>query len=114
VDIYPSAEIGKDLRMYHSMEIVIGQKVRVGDRVTILQGVTLGTAHLLEQYTHEDMPTIGNDVVLETGCKVLGGVTVGEGAVIGANAVVVSDIPPHSTAVGIPARVLAKDSGTKT
>jgi len=111
IDIYPSAVIGKELRIYHPMGIVIGQKVRIGDRVTILPGVTVGTSHILEHYSHENQPVIGDDVVLGTGSKILGGITIGNYAVIGANAVVISDIPPHSTAVGVPAKVLLREGG---
>ena len=105
VDIYPSATVGTGLNLPHPNGIVIGQNVRIGSSVTILQQVTVG-AHTIDGiYNESNMPNICDRVMLGAGCKVLGGVTIGEGAVIGANAVVLKDLPPHCTAVGIPARV---------
>jgi len=108
VDIHPLAVIGKNLRMPHPFGIVIGMHTRVGDDVTILQGVTLGVAHFLDRYSPEDLPVIEDGVTLGAGCKVLGRVHIGAHAVVGANAVVISDVPADSTAVGIPAKVLPK------
>jgi serine O-acetyltransferase len=106
VDIHPLATIGRGLKMPHPNGIVIGMHARVGDDVTILQQVTLGAARVDVQFSESTLPLICDGVVLGSGCKVLGGVTVGAAAVIGANAVVLSDVPPHSTAVGVPARIV--------
>jgi serine O-acetyltransferase len=105
IDICPSAKIGKEIKIYHAFGIVIGQKVRIGDRVTILQQVTVGASHLLDTFTENDVPTIENDVVLGAGSKILGGITVGKNSIIGANAVVLKDIPANSIAVGVPAKI---------
>jgi serine O-acetyltransferase len=96
-------DIGKGLCIYHGDGVVIGEGVRVGDGLTIEHQVTLGN-----RIGHADdtgYPVIGNNVFIGAGAKVLGGITVGDNARIGANAVVIRDVPPNATAVGIPARV---------
>ena len=110
IDIYPSATLGADIKIIHGFGIVIGDKVRIGNRVTILQQVTVGAAHIKTHYTENDIPTIENDVVLGAGSKILGGIVVGSHSIVGANAVVINDVPSDSIAVGVPARVFKKAS----
>ena len=103
IEIHPGATIGRRLVMDHGMGIVIGETAEIGDDCLIYHGVTLGG-------TGKDMgkrhPTIGNNVLISTGAKVLGPITVGSNSRIAANAVVLADIPEDSTAVGIPAKVV--------
>ena len=106
VEIRPSARIGKHLSMPHPNGIVIGDMVRIGDSVVIMQQVTLGTAHIKRTYCHEDVPSIGDNVIIGAGAKILGGIHVGSYASIGANAVVLQSVPNNSIAVGVPARIL--------
>lgn len=101
IEIHPSATLGRRLFIDHGMGCVIGQTAEVGDDVTLYHGVTLGGVTLENEKRH---PTIGNRVVVGSGAQVLGPVTVGDGALIGANAVVLSDVPAGVTMVGIPAR----------
>jgi serine O-acetyltransferase len=89
--------------MPHAHGIVIGQHVRIGNNVTALQGTTVGTDLIREEYAPSTMPQIGNRVFLGAGSKVLGAVRIGDDAVIGANAVVISDVPAGALAVGVPA-----------
>jgi serine O-acetyltransferase len=108
-DIFPSAEIGEGLFINHSPGIVIGAGVKIGRKLRIFSGVTLGARDLKE---HESVsavryPVIGDEVVIFSGAKIIGGVTIGDGATIGANAVVVDSVPPGATAVGVPARVVS-------
>lgn len=104
IEIHPSAVIGERLFIDHGMGVVIGETAVVGDDVTLYQGVTLGGTGKAGGKRH---PTIGNGVVVGVGAKVLGAVTVGDGAKIGGGAVVLDDVPPHTTAVGLPARAVA-------
>jgi serine O-acetyltransferase len=106
IDIHPGATIGRGFFIDHGTGVVIGGTAIVGDGVTIYQGVTLGGTSLQRKKRH---PTIGNNVVVGSGAAVLGDITVGEGAKIGANSVVVRDVPPNSTVVGIPGRVVLQD-----
>ena len=99
-EIHPAAEIGPGLCLIHSSGIVIGDKARVGSDFICFHGVTLG-----DSGKGDGMPTLGNRVTASAGAKILGGITIGDYAVIGANAVVLSDIPDDAVAVGIPARV---------
>jgi serine O-acetyltransferase len=103
IEIHPGAKIGKGLFIDHGMGVVIGETSEIGDNVTIYHGVTLGGVGHSCGKRH---PTIGNNVLIGSGAKVLGPVVVGDGAKIGANAVVTRDIPCNSTAVGIPAKII--------
>lgn len=109
IEIHPGAVIGKGLFIDHGMGVVIGETTEIGDNVTIYHGVTLGGTGKDKGKRH---PTLGNNVVIGAGAKVLGPVYVGDGAKIGANAVVVEDIPEGATAVGIPARIIGRKPKT--
>jgi serine O-acetyltransferase len=102
VEIHPSAVIGRGLFIDHGMGVVIGETAVLGERVTLFQGVTLGGTGKERGKRH---PTIGDNVVIGAGAKVLGNITVGRDSMIGANAVVIRDVPEHSTVVGVPGRV---------
>jgi len=106
IEIHPGARIGKGLFIDHGMGIVIGETSVIGDNVLLYQGVTLGGTGLEKGKRH---PTIGDNVVIGTGAKVLGNITVGENSYIGANAVVIKDVPPNSTVVGVPGRITKQD-----
>lgn len=110
IEIHPGAKIGKRLVIDHGMGIVIGETAEVGDDCLIYHGVTLGGTGKDQGKRH---PTIGNNVLLSTGSKVLGPFKVGDGARIAANAVVLKEIPENATAVGVPARVV-RIAGEKT
>ena len=110
IEIHPGAKIGKRLVIDHGMGIVIGETAEIGDDCLIYHGVTLGGTGKDSGKRH---PTIGNNVLIGTGAKVLGPFTVGDNSRIAANSVVLSEIPPDSTAVGVPARVV-KIAGKKT
>jgi serine O-acetyltransferase len=103
VEIHPGATIGKGLFIDHGMGLVIGETSEIGDNVTLHQGVTLGGTGKDKGKRH---PTLGNNVYVGVGAKILGAVTVGDFARIGAGAVVLNDVPAHSTAVGVPAKVV--------
>ncbi len=103
IEIHPGAVLGKRVVIDHGMGVVIGETAIVGNDVVIYQGVTLGGTSLIKQKRH---PTVEDNVVLGAGVKVLGNVLVGEGARIGANSVVIDDVPKGSTVVGIPGRVI--------
>ncbi len=109
IEIHPGAQIGKGLFIDHGMGVVIGETTIVGDDVTLFQGVTLGGTGKECGKRH---PTIGNNVVIGAGAKVLGNITVGDSSYIGANAVILKDIPNNATVVGVPGRV-AKHEGKK-
>ncbi|CAA9561368.1 MAG: Serine acetyltransferase [uncultured Thermomicrobiales bacterium] len=104
IEIHPAAVIGRRLFIDHGMGVVIGETAVVGDDVTMYQGVTLGGTGKERGKRH---PTIGDGVTIGVGAKVLGAVTVGTGAKIGGGAVVLRDVPPFTTAVGVPARNVA-------
>ena len=109
IEIHPAATIGKRLFIDHGTGVVIGETAVIGDDVTIYQGVTLGgTGH----DTGKRHPTIGNGVLIGSGAKVLGPFKVGDNSRIAAGAVVLNEIPPDSTAVGVPARVV-RQGGVK-
>ena len=106
IEIHPGAKISKGLFIDHGMGVVIGETAIIGDNVTLYQGVTLGGTGKVKGKRH---PTIGSNVVIGAGAKVLGDITVGDNSYIGANAVVIKDVPPNSTAVGVPARLTRED-----
>jgi serine O-acetyltransferase len=103
IEIHPGAIIGSGLFIDHGMGVVIGETSEIGDNVTLFQGVTLGGTGKQRGKRH---PTIGNHVVVGAGAKVLGPITVGDYVKIGANSVVLQDVPDHSTVVGIPGRIV--------
>ena len=104
IEIHPGAKIGKGLFIDHGMGIVIGETAEIGDNCTIYQNVTLGGTG--KDKTHKRHPTIKEGCIVSSGAKVLGNITVGEFSKIGAGSVVLKDIPPHATVVGIPGRVV--------
>jgi serine O-acetyltransferase len=106
IEIHPGAKIGRGLFIDHGMGVVIGETAIIGDNVLLYQGVTLGGTGLTKGKRH---PTIGNNVVIGGGAKVLGNITIGDNSYIGANAVVIKDVPPNSTVVGVPGRITKQD-----
>jgi len=107
IEIHPGATIGRRFFIDHGMGVVIGETAEIGDDCTLYHGVTLGGTSWSAGKRH---PTLGRGVVIGAGAKVLGPIRVGEGAKIGSNAVVVRDVPPGATAVGIPARIIEGDA----
>lgn len=105
VDIHPEAQIGRRVFIDHGTGVVIGQTAQVGNDVVIFHGVTLGGVAMTPGKRH---PTVGDHVMIGAGAKVLGPITVGTGVKIGANAVVVKDVPCGNVAIGVPARLLPK------
>ncbi|MEW5888370.1 MAG: serine O-acetyltransferase [Pseudomonadota bacterium] len=110
IEIHPGAVIGRRVFIDHGMGVVIGETAEIGDDCTLYQGVTLGGTSLEHVKRH---PTLGKGVVVGAGAKVLGGFTVGDGAKIGSNAVVVKPVPPGATAVGNPARIIEAGSDSR-
>ncbi|MDR7856535.1 serine O-acetyltransferase EpsC [Tissierella sp.] len=110
IEIHPGAKIGKKLFIDHGMGVVIGETAEIGDNVLMYHGVTLGG--IGGEKNAKRHPTIEDDVVIGAGAKILGPVTIGKGAKIGANSVVLEDIPPYATAVGAPARIIRKKQNT--
>jgi serine O-acetyltransferase len=106
IEIHPGAQIGKRFFIDHGMGVVIGETTIIGDDVLLYQGVTLGGTGLEKGKRH---PTIGSNVVIGTGAQVLGNITVGDNSYIGANAVVIKDVPANSTVVGVPGRITKQD-----
>ncbi|WP_274654083.1 serine O-acetyltransferase [Paenibacillus humicola] len=106
IEIHPGARIGERLFIDHGMGVVIGETCEIGDNVVIYQGVTLGGTGKEKGKRH---PTIGNNVVIGSGAKVLGSFTVGDNVNIGSNAVVLREVPPNSTVVGNPGRVVKRN-----
>jgi serine O-acetyltransferase len=106
IEIHPGAKIGPNLFIDHGMGVVIGETAEVGSCVTLYHGVTLGGTSLNKGKRH---PTIGDNVVIGAGAKVLGAITVGENSRIGANAVVVKPVPPNSVVVGVPGQVVVRE-----
>jgi len=107
IEIHPGAKLGRGVFIDHGSGVVIGETAEVGDNCTIYQGVTLGGTGKEKGKRH---PTIGNNVLIGTGAKVLGPFTVGDNSKIAANAVVLHEIPANSTCVGVPARIITKDN----
>src|SRR3990167_2031493 len=109
IEIHPGAKIGERVFFDHAMGVVVGETAEIGDGCTIYQGVTLGGTSLYKGTKR--YPTLGKDVVVSAGAKVLGGFEVGDGAKIGSNAVVIKPVPAGATAVGIPARIIPSKTG---
>ena len=109
IEIHPGAKIGERVFFDHAMGVVVGETAEIGDGCTIYQGVTLGGTSLYKGTKRH--PTLGRNVVVSAGAKVLGGFLVGDGAKIGSNAVVIKPVPAGATAVGIPARILPSKTG---
>ena len=106
IEIHPGAVIGKGLFIDHGMGVIIGETAVIGDNCTIYQGVTLGGTGKEKGKRH---PTLGNNVMVGSGAKVLGPFTVGDNSKIAAGAVVLSEVPPDSTCVGVPARIVKRE-----
>jgi len=106
IEIHPGAQIGSGLFIDHGMGVVVGETAVLGDNVTLFQGVTLGGTG---KETGKRHPTIGKNVVIGAGAKVLGNITVGENSYIGANAVILRDVPANSTVVGVPGHITKQD-----
>lgn len=104
VELHPAVRAGRRLFIDHGMGIVIGETAELGDDVSIYQGVTLGGTSWAQEKRH---PTIGNNVIIGAGAKVIGAITLADGVRVGSNAVVVKDVPAHTTVVGIPAKAVA-------
>ena len=107
IEIHPGAQIGKGLFIDHGHGVVIGETTVIGDNVTLYQGVTLGGNGKEKGKRH---PTLGNNVMVSAGAKVLGSFTIGDNSKIGAGSVVLSEVPPGSTVVGVPGRVVKRDN----
>lgn len=106
IEIHPGAQIGPGFFIDHGMGVVIGETAEIGEFVTLYHGVTLGGVSWRKEKRH---PTIGNHVVVGVGAKILGPITVGDHSRIGANSVVVKDVPPNSVVVGVPGRITSQD-----
>jgi len=106
IEIHPAARLGRGLFIDHGMGVVIGETTEIGENVTLLQGVTLGGTSLKREKRH---PTLGDNVVVGAGAKVIGGFTIGAGSRVGAGSVVVREVPPNSVVVGVPGRVTYRD-----
>ncbi|NEU32441.1 serine O-acetyltransferase [bacterium LRH843] len=106
IEIHPGASIGQRLFIDHGMGVVIGETSEIGNNVTIYQGVTLGGTGKEKGKRH---PTVEDNVLIATGAKVLGSFTIGENARIGAGSVVLKEVPPNSTVVGIPGKIVIQD-----
>jgi serine O-acetyltransferase len=106
IEIHPAAKLGPGLFIDHGMGVVIGETAEIGENVTLLQGVTLGGTSLRREKRH---PTLGNDVVVGAGAKIIGGFTIGDGSRIGAGSVVVREVPPNCVVVGVPGRITYRD-----
>ena len=108
-DIHPGATIGKDFFIDHATGVVIGETSEIGNNVSIYQGVTLGGVSTEKRKRH---PTIGNDVVIGAGATILGPITIGDNVRVGAGSVVVKSVPPSSTVVGVPAKIVKREGTT--
>lgn len=106
IEIHPGAEIGKGFFIDHGTGVIIGETTIIGDNVTLYQGVTLGGTGKEHGKRH---PTIGNNVMISTGAKVLGSFKIGDNSKIGAGSVVLEEVPPNSTVVGVPGRVVKRN-----
>ena len=110
IEIHPGATIGRRVFIDHGMGIVIGETAEIGDDTTLYHGVTLGGTSWNKGKRH---PTLGRNVVVGAGAKILGPITIGDGAKVGSNAVVVRDVPAGATAVGIPARIFTAEDAER-
>jgi serine O-acetyltransferase len=106
IEIHPAARIGDEFFIDHGSGVVIGETAEIGDRVTLYQGVTLGGTGFARGKRH---PTVGDDVTIGSGAKLLGPVEIGHGSKVGANTVVINDVPPHATVVGNPGHTVRVD-----
>jgi len=106
IEIHPAAKLGPGLFIDHGMGVVIGETAEVGENVTLLQGVTLGGTSLKREKRH---PTLGNNVVVGAGAKIIGAFKIGDGSRIGAGSVVVREVPTNAVVVGVPGRVTYRD-----
>jgi len=106
IEIHPGAEIGSDFFIDHGTGCVIGETTEIGNNVTLFSGVVLGGTNIKPVKRH---PTLGNNIVVGTGAKILGPVNIGDNVKIGANSVVVTDVPPNSVVVGVPGRVVSRE-----
>ena len=109
IEIHPGARIGKGLFIDHGHGVIIGETAEIGDNVTLYQGVTLGGTGKEHGKRH---PTVGNNVMISAGAKVLGSFTIGDNSKIGAGSVVLEEVPPGSTVVGVPGRVVKRGNMT--
>ena len=109
IEIHPGAQIGKGFFIDHGTGVVIGETAIIGDNVTLYQGVTLGGTGKEHGKRH---PTIGNNVMISTGAKILGSFKIGDNSKIGAGSVVLEEVPPNSTVVGVPGRVVKRFDAT--
>lgn len=107
IEIHPGAKIGKGLFIDHGNGVIIGETAVIGNNVTLYQGVTLGGTGKEQGKRH---PTVGDNVMISAGAKVLGSFTIGENSKIGAGSVVLAPVPPNSTVVGVPGRVVRRDN----
>ncbi len=107
IEIHPGAQIGKGFFIDHGNGVIIGETTIIGDNVTLYQGVTLGGTGKEHGKRH---PTVGNNVMISAGAKVLGSFTIGDNSKIGAGSVVLSEVPPNSTVVGVPGRVVKRNN----
>lgn len=103
IEIHPGAKIGQGFFIDHGMGVVIGETAEIGDNVTLYHGVTLGGTSLKKEKRH---PTLCNNVVVGAGAKILGPVVIGENSKIGSGSVVINTVPPHSTVVGVPGKIV--------
>lgn len=106
IEIHPAAKLGPGLFIDHGMGIVIGETAEIGANVSLLQGVTLGGTSTRREKRH---PTLGNNVTVGAGAKIIGGFTIGDGSRIGAGSVVVREVPPNCVVVGVPGRITYRD-----
>src|SRR5881296_4224572 len=110
IEIHPAAQIGTGFFIDHGMGVVIGETAEIGNYVTLFQGVTLGGTGKERGKRH---PTLGNHVVVGAGAKILGGIKIGDNVKIGANSVVLKSVPPNSTVIGVPARIIKTEGGER-
>jgi serine O-acetyltransferase len=110
IEIHPGAKIGRGFFIDHGMGVVIGETAEIGDNCTLYHGVTLGGTSWAKEKRH---PTLGNNVVIGSGAKILGPFKVGDNSKVGSNSVVVKEVPPNSTVVGVPGRVVMTEGQAK-